>query len=256
MQAKLEAPLVQRVPELLEAMNRAAEKVNLLEGRRSQAQHRHQQLVAQSEEHYTKLRTRYGRSEVDAASRLLEAEKADRVASKRARAAFRAISRADQAEGLDAVCAVALIQQQEARHTLTVVRDTCNDHVLQCTLPCLRSLQQHRDDVRRMQQHIAALDMHLRAARKLYAMSMAELEELSMTIHAMRMDAASWRLDETASQPGIVVRCRSCLSHAGSALRLGRHGGPDMDVRIARCRSSPLQSHGMETMLSLSMLVE
>merc|ERR1740121_1269048 len=82
--ATSEARLAQRVPELLEAMNRATEELNLSELQHSQAQWRYRQLVAQCDQLYAKLRTE-SPSDVDSSSHLLDAERVAHLASKRAR---------------------------------------------------------------------------------------------------------------------------------------------------------------------------
>lgn len=238
--AMSEARLAQRVPELLEAMNRATEELNLSEMQHSQAQCRHRHLVTQCDQLYTKLRPEHSPSDWDSSSRLLDAEKAAHLASKRARAAFRAVSSCHEADdGLQAVCAIALVQQQEAHESLSSARAACSSHALECTVLCLRQLKKHRADLCREQDRIAALALHMKASKKLYAMSLAELEEISMAIHALR------QAHQTHEDDSMIVT--QCLS----AELVTRCLSAEL---VTRCLSVELRGEYLEASPSLSMV--
>eukprot|EP00931_Biecheleriopsis_adriatica_P002821 TRINITY_DN10395_c0_g1_i1.p1 TRINITY_DN10395_c0_g1~~TRINITY_DN10395_c0_g1_i1.p1 ORF type:complete len:322 (-),score=88.15 TRINITY_DN10395_c0_g1_i1:34-999(-) len=91
--AAREAELTKEVPNLLEAMNRTSEEVNVFERRTSEAQERHRKLLEQWSRLYEDLRSQYG-SAIDRVKPYFDASQAFQAASDRVQAVVREFSAA------------------------------------------------------------------------------------------------------------------------------------------------------------------
>jgi hypothetical protein len=238
-----EAELTRDVPVILETMNRASEKVNMLERHISEVQAQHKLILGERARLYESMNDRV-RPYFDALSLLqVKTHRANSMAheyasaaseysdakhdlraieellaygahqvmldkeqqDKLSRATVRVLHCQQERDRLERDCATALHERKEAQVIVDAARSHAGESMIKKYDPCFRGVQQCDTKLFQAKNQLKLLSESATAAKASYNSSISELDSINVAVHTVRRDHSKKCISRDEVQPELEV---------------------------------------------------